>query len=317
MTDPLGRSDIETIPEFITENWNRYDLSSPFNLSATLKSGQTFRWRQDEAGVWRGVIGDCLAALYQKKGDPDSPLYWRTYPNSNEIASIEDYFRLGVDLQSLYDTWSNVEPAMIKAVRKFRGLRILRQPPVECFFGFQCATCNTVVKIERSVRKLAERYGETVFPEDELFQSDAILYHRFPTLAALAEADESLLRADLWGYRAPRVIDLAKRLLTLPDDWLLELRTKPHLEVRDALTQMHGIGSKLADCIALFSLDKDEATPVDTHVRQITCELFLPELSGKSLTPRVYDAVVEAWQSRFGSYAGWAQQYLFFAKLKR
>ena len=297
------------------EGWNRRELVSPFNLTTTLRSGQSFRWSRDESGYWWGAIGESVVGLFQAENQPDSPLYWQTYPDSGDVELIEDYFRLDVDLDRLYASWIEAEPAMKEAVVQFRGLRILRQPPIECFFGFQCATCNTVVKIERSVRKLAERYGRMAVVSADFPAS--LNFHHFPTLQTLSEADESLLRADLWGFRAPRVINLARRLLEHPEDWLQQLRSRPHLEVREALSQMHGIGSKLADCIALFSLDKDEATPVDTHVWKITCKLFLPELSGKSLTPKVYDAVTKAWQSRFGSHAGWAQQYLFFAELGR
>lgn len=32
---------------------------------------------------------------------------------------------------------------------------------------------------------------------------------------------------------------------------------------------MKGVGKKVADCVCLFSLDKLDAIPVDTHVRQI------------------------------------------------
>ena len=75
---------------------------------------------------------------------------------------VEQYLRLDVPLDRLYLEWKEAEPAISQALQEFRGLRILRQPPVECFFGFQCATCNTVTKIERSVHSLALRYGEAL-----------------------------------------------------------------------------------------------------------------------------------------------------------
>ena len=302
-------------PESI--DWNRVDLNSPFNLTATLKSGQSFRWSQNENGVWLGVVGKVAMALWQAENGPDSPLFWQTFPEAGQWTAVEDYFRLNVDLEPLYRDWILNEQAMEFAVKTFRGLRILRQPPEECFFGFQCATCNTVVKIERSVRKLAERYGESIAcPHLNVVETLKPLYV-FPSLTALAGADERELRADLWGYRAPRVINLAKHLLTLPEGWLISQRGVSHAEARTSLTKMHGIGAKLADCISLFCLDKDESVPVDTHVWQIACNLFTPELRGKSLTPKVYDTIVDGWRNRFGGYAGWAQQYLFAAELKR
>jgi N-glycosylase/DNA lyase len=298
--------------EFI---WNRLSCEGrPLNLSATLASGQNFRWRRDARGIWWGVIEATVAALWQAEGAPDSPLYWQTFPDNDHEELIADYFRLDVDLERLYADWTRREPQIEGALRAFRGLRILRQPPEECLFAFQCAACNTVVKIERSVAHLARSYGRPL--ETGLSSSPADFY-AFPTLEALAHADEAVLRAGLWGYRAPRVINLARHLQTLPPDWLHSLRAAPYRESHAALTGLFGIGAKLADCICLFALDKDEAVPIDTHVRQIAVRLFLPEMANRSLTPRVYELLADAYRQRYGAYAGWAQQYLFFDSLRR
>jgi N-glycosylase/DNA lyase len=283
------------------------------NLTATLRSGQAFRWRRDPQGVWWGVIGETVAALWQQEDEPDSPLYAQTFPDTERYDLLRDYFRLDVDLDTLYADWIRAEPRIAEATVRFRGLRILRQPPRECFFSFLCATCNTVVKIERSVHALAARYGAPIATG---LPDAPFAFHAFPTLEALANADESLLRANLWGYRAPRVIALARHLLTHPDGWLESLRAVPYADAHTALSQMYGIGAKVADCICLFSLDKDDATPIDTHIRQIAHRLFLPELANKSLTPTVYQTLADAYRQRFTPFTGWAQQYLFFAELK-
>ena len=305
-----------------------------------------------------GTIEGCAAALWQIENSPDSPLHWQTFPEPDRGDILQDYLRLDVDLEFLYESWKERGPEIAEATVAFRGLRILRQPPTECFFAFQCATCNTVTKIERSIAKLAARYGELIdltpqppsletrnaggkgeqeealhcifspfqsptrspFPVSEANASGkgvGGLGYAFPTLTALAGADEAELRADLWGYRAPRVIHLARELLRRPDGWLNNLRNVPYAQAKAELTALHGIGAKLADCICLFSLDKDEAVPIDTHVRQIATRLFLPDLCGKSLTPRIYDALANSYRERFGRYAGWAQQYLFFNELRR
>lgn len=288
--------------------WNVH-TGALLNLSATLASGQNFRWRQDASGVWWGVVERTVAALWQQLDAPESLLYWQTFPTPGQWAILADYFRLDVDLPALYAQWIAAEPHIADAIERFRGLRILRQPPQECFFAFQCAACNTVVKIERSVHQLAQRYGEKL----EAVQA----FYAFPTLEALAGADETALRADLWGYRAPRVIQLARTLRERPEGWLESLRQREYAEAHAALTALHGVGAKLADCICLFSLDKDDAVPVDTHVRQIATRLFRPDLTNRSLTPKVYRELAEVYQERFAPWAGWAQQYLFFAELPR
>jgi N-glycosylase/DNA lyase len=295
--------------------WNALPCADrPLNLSATLASGQSFRWRADSRSIWWGVIDETVVATWQAEGQPDSPVYWQTFPNANQEALLVDYFRLNVDLERLYGEWTRTEPQIEGALRAFRGLRILRQPPLECLFAFQCAACNTVVKIERSVVHLAAHYGHRL---ETGLASVPTSYYAFPTLDALANADEAVLRAGLWGYRAPRVIGLARHLQTLPPDWLLSLREVSYHEAHAALTSLFGIGAKLADCICLFALDKDAAVPIDTHTRQIAVRLFLPEMAGKSLTPRVYNLLADAYRQHYGPYAGWAQQYLFFDQLTR
>ncbi len=302
-------------PPALGFRWNRADGAQfPLALGVTLASGQSFRWRQDAQGVWWGALAHTVVAAWQPEPARDRAFCWQTFPVADQWEVVADYFRLAVPLDALYADWRRAEPRIAPALVAYRGLRILRQPPEECFFAFQCATCNTVTKIERSVHRLAARYGE---PLRTGLTDPPFPFYAFPTLDVLAQADETVLRADLWGYRAPRVIGLARALQSRPDGWLTALRLAPYPDAKSALTALHGIGAKLADCICLFALDKDAAVPVDTHVRQIATRLFRPDLTGKSLTPRVYDALAQSYRERFGGWAGWAQQYLFFSELHR
>ena len=58
-------------------------------------------------------------------------------------------------------------------------------------------------------------------------------------------------------------------------EYLESLRTIEDRElVRTKLCDFPGIGPKVADCIALFSLDQEDVIPVDTHVWQIACRDF-------------------------------------------
>jgi N-glycosylase/DNA lyase len=73
-----------------------------------------------------------------------------------------------------------------------------------------------------------------------------------------------------------------------------------------------GIGPKIADCIAVFSLDKLEAFPIDVWVRRALAEWYFPgekTPTNRSLLP---------WaQEHFGRYAGYANQYLFHGRRLR
>ncbi len=288
-----------------------FDCSrSPILLSATLAGGQSFRWRRDSDGIWWSTIGSVLVALKQDSEDPFSTLYWRTWPDDNWNL-VFNYLSLDVDLECLYSTWNAEDEVIRSATIKFNGLRILRQPPQECLFAFLCATCNNLPKIEKSILHLTRHYGETIVLNDRT-------HYLFPTTEALAAATEEVLRSGLWGYRAPRVIEIARRILQHGEiDWFNSLNSAAHEDAVEQLTQMHGIGTKLADCICLFSLNKHHAVPVDTHVRQLAASLFNPSLATKSLTPRIYSEITGHFQRRFGNMAGWAQQYLFSAELHR
>ena len=103
------------------------------------------------------------------------------------------------------------------------------------------------------------------------------------------------------------------------NDWLLGLRQLPYEEVREKLLQLMGVGRKVADCVALFSLDKTDAVPVDTHVWDITQSLYAQHLqkTTKSLTPKMYDDIRSVWRCTFGSHSGWAQAILFAGELTR
>ena len=57
--------------------------------------------------------------------------------------------------------------------------------------------------------------------------------------------------------------------------------------------------------MCLFSLNKHDAIPVDTHVWQIATRYYLPQLRGKTLTPKLHSDVQLAFVQRFGPYAGW------------
>ena len=122
----------ETSPPPAPFLWN-HENAAPLNLGATLASGQNFRWRKNEAGVWLGTIERCAAALWQAENQPDSPLYWQTFPENNRWDILSDYLRLGIDLDALYAEWRQRGPEIADATAAFRGLRILRQPPTECF----------------------------------------------------------------------------------------------------------------------------------------------------------------------------------------
>jgi len=119
-----------------------------------------------------------------------------------------------------------------------------------------------------------------------------------------------------FGYRSKYIIGTAKKLLEMGgESALVELREKSTNEAHSFLTKLPGVGSKVASCVCLFSLDKHEDIPVDTHVWQIAIRDFKMDVKGKSLTKKVYKEIGDEFRRRFGIYAGWAHNVMFVADL--
>ena len=165
------------------------------------------------------------------------------------------------------------------------------------------------------VERLCTRYGK------RLGKVGAFEFHTFPELGALAAAQEDELRELGLGYRAKFVCSSAQTVVRNGGaQWLHALRSPGTSleEARTALETLHGVGSKVADCVCLFSLDKTAAIPVDTHVWPISVrEMDASLAETKSLTSRVYQRVGDLWRTKYGAYAGWAHTILFAADLTR
>ncbi|HAZ85221.1 MAG TPA: N-glycosylase, partial [Eubacterium sp.] len=83
------------------------------------------------------------------------------------------------------------------------------------------------------------------------------------------------------------------------------LRGLDYESVMCELMKVHGIGEKVANCIALFGLSKRNAFPVDVWIKRIMEELYIGHEADKKEIGRLA-------QGLFGEYGGYAQQYLFY-----
>ena len=143
--------------------------------------------------------------------------------------------------------------------------------------------------------------------------------HAFPSLAAFKSgATDARLRSLGFGYRAPYIVESLKMIESKGgEDWLRGMRGKPVEEVRDQLIQLKGVGRKVADCVALFSMDCPKTIPVDTHVFQIAKKFGF--LKGKqasaTLNEKTYAQITDAFIEKYGDEAGWAHQVLFAGDL--
>lgn len=174
--------------------------------------------------------------------------------------------------------------------------------------------------------------------DDPALPDHSLLYlYSFPTAETLSQrCSEDDLRTLGMGYRAKFILNSAKLLAAKPGGagpWLHSLRNGAHdvkedqvdgeepsstsrQLVQTALLELPGVGQKVADCVALFSLDQSETVPVDTHVWEIAIRDYAPHLrDSKSLTPAIYEQVGNVFRDLFQQRAGWAHSVLFAAEL--
>lgn len=277
----------------------------PLNLDITLTCGQAFRWQKHDGGIWRGVVRDKLIELKSCDGQ----LLWRTFPIDDEML-VRDYLRLDDDVASIYARLSSADRHLANLIRRFHGLRLLRQDPTETLFSFVCSTANSIPRISAAIENIATHCGEIIC------EHASTCYYSFPSVEKLASASAVASTKSL-GFRGKNLLLVARQLCSRGPYWLDSLRSKAYSEARRELMFLRGVGRKIADCVCLFALNKDEAVPVDTHVKQLACRLWGPDLDGKSLTDRLYDRIAAAFSERYGLLAGWAQQFLFYEDLLR
>jgi N-glycosylase/DNA lyase len=290
-----------------------------YDLSATLTSGQAFRWRE-VGGAWEGVIHGRWVRLRQINSSPSdgaaaepfdvqgSTFDVRRCPLSTIEATtalpitdwqwLTDYLRLEDDLGAQLATFPNDAP-MRAAVAHCHGLRLLRQEPWECLASFILSSTKQIVQIQQCIALLSERFGEPALTPPEVGRQFA-----FPSATRLAAATEAELRACKIGFRAT-YLQAAARMVTAGELDLARIPSLPLHTAREELMRIPGVGPKIADCALLFSCGIDAAFPIDVWVERALRQLYFPKR-------RVKRARIERFAAtHFGPHAGLAQQYLF------
>jgi len=261
-------------------------IAGPLDLELTLSCGQAFRWVRD-GEAWTGVIGrsECRVSVAGERlavtaagGDPGS-------------ADLARYFRLEEDPAVHLEHAAELRG--LPGLMPLLGLRLLRQDPWETLASFVCSAAANVRKISGCVEGMAAAWGVPI---------EGSPRRAFPGPDVLAGVSETALRRHGLGFRAPLLLATARRIAAGGWEWE-RLRRAPIEEARAALTDLPGVGPKIADCTLLFGLDRLDTYPVDRWIRRATLEL-----AGRR---RAKDEELERWSRRFGPGRGYLQQLLF------
>jgi N-glycosylase/DNA lyase len=263
--------------------------TNDFNLDHTLSCGQVFRWEKND--WWTGIVSGSVIRAKQ---------------NGNELLIeakldknfVNAYFRLDDDIERIYSE-INKDKLTDSLIRKYRGLRLIRQDPWECLVSYICSSNNTIRNIKNSIKRMCECFGEEVERG----------YYSFPAPEALAEVHISDMAQCRLGFRAPRVLKVASMVANREFD-LYGIKDTSYREGRRELMKIEGVGGKIADCVLLFAFGKLESFPVDTHIEHIM-DRFYGEYLKDVKKSKKREEIAEFARQYFGRYCGYAQEYLY------
>ncbi len=268
------------------------ELPEPYALEETLFSGQAFRWARHGRSV-EGFLENQPVRVTRR----GRSLTVRGRFEGDLEGAVAAYLRVSDPMGQIYRDLGK-DARIRAATERWSGLHLLAQQPFETTVSFIASSASNIPKIARSIEKLCRSLGEK-----KTF--DGRRAHAFPTASRLARADLATLRGCEFGYRA-RYIKSAARAVAEGQVDLDRVARMPTDRAQETLVEgLDGVGPKVAACVLLFAMGKDDAFPVDRWVQRCVSEWYF---DGARVTPKR----CEAWgREYFGPRAGYAQQYLF------
>jgi N-glycosylase/DNA lyase len=259
---------------------------APLDLDLTLSCGQTFRWRR-MGNSWQGILGSNVVTLRQhgRVLEIGSGLDRRC-----AVAMVEDHLRAGDDVARIQRSLSK-DPVLAKGMKRARGLRIVKMDEWECLVSFVLATYANIPRITKMVEALCSRFGEEI----------AGGMHAFPDIRRLSQASEVDLEGCGLGYRARYLNSLCASISSRD---IQRMKRMSFEDLREELLELPGVGNKVADCVALFGFGRLEAFPIDVWMERSLARLY--GVKGNYGRLRAFAS------ERFGEYAGYAQEYLYY-----
>lgn len=276
-----------------------------FSVAKTFDCGQTFRFDPvsqdkvqtffpDSASVY-AVAGTALGKTVMFAENPLCPGEITVVNASPEdcLSRWIPYLALDADYDAIDLFLENALPAeesravMKNAVACGKGIRILRQDPWEAVISFIISQNNNIPRIKKIIAALCRKFGE---------EADFPGTYSFPTAEALCKAGLDGLSDIRAGFRAKYILDAAEKISSREVNPATIQACDDFDAALAMLTKISGIGPKVGSCALLFGFGRTEAFPIDVWMK-------------KSLARHFPDGIDV---TRFGKYAGIAQQYLFY-----
>lgn len=264
-----------------------------FNLDKILGNGEGNRWNKELDGSYTGVVKSRILNIAQD----DKNVYFNN-TNLKDFQNIWfEYFDLGRDYDEINNKLKAIDNYISRAVDYLNGMRILAQDEWEMMITFITSANNSMTMLQKVVENLSKKFG------NYLGEYKGRKYYAFPTPKQLSLASLDDIRSCKTGYRDKYIKSAADNIVNNGVDIykFKELDTKKCIE---ELKKFDGVGTKVADCIALFGMKKYDTFPMDVWMQRIMKKLYIKEdMSIEKIRKYSID--------KFGELSAFVQQYLF------
>ncbi|MFT4144748.1 MAG: DNA glycosylase [Mobilitalea sp.] len=261
-----------------------------FNIKQIAESGQCFRMNPicEEGKIKYGLIAYGRYLELEQIEEETVELSC----SKEEYEEIwRDYFDMDYDYHWIVENLKSGEDQFLSQAAIYgHGIRILKQEPFEAAISFIISQNKNIPAIKSCVEAICNRYGEK-----SVSALTGKEYYSFPSAEVLADAAQEDLRLLKTGYRDAYIISAA-RAVTNEIINFTNLINCGFEEAVAELKRVHGIGEKVANCIALYGLHHIEGFPVDVWILRVLEE--------------IYQNAFE--KEKYKGYSGIVQQYMFY-----
>lgn len=258
-------------------------IDDHFDLDKIIESGQTFRAKKLDNNLYRFISLENV--LYISKANFDA----NTYDVSCSLDEWNTFWYNYFNLDRSYTDIEINDDFSQKCFEESKGIRILRQDPFEMLISFIISQRKSIPAIRTSIEEICTRFGTCIKSD---YENELYL---FPTPSQLYDDYNNDLSKCKLGYRLPYIQDAINTVNTNPS-FLNNGYNMSDEELLEHLMTIKGVGTKVANCIALFAYNRLSLAPIDTWINKIIDTHY----NGQSPFPN------------YGDVAGIVQQYMFY-----